>query len=147
MINSFNNEISAKRAEQYYYHRYKGLNIWKYNYIVGYLEICYTGSDIVYVLYSMKTKKYLDDKNYIETPYSMPLFTEKKHYMTNEPIIGIHRLIERNDTNKDIGEHILHDVKNIIERNINKKFFVDLSQFYMLYDKIDYLELFDRQNQ
>ncbi len=146
------------------------------NYIIGYIDVLYNYQEgsIEYKHYLICRKKFFNDnklkkeivelkkenltkeqyenkKNYIMNHYEykvsrMPLFTGVKHYFTAWLIQGLHVNVS-NKTNLEIAEIIKQDIENIIKNPIYKGLYIDLDQFNLLYDKINYNLIFEELHQ
>lgn len=141
------------------------------DYSIGHLDVLYWGNCLHYEAKLMLSKRYstrkelqsiidiLDDEefptddikedearkrtgnSYRLIPYKPPLFTEKKHYMSNYHIEGVYSGIT-NQTNHEIAEMIKREVARIQNRDFFKGLYFDLSLFNTVCDYIDFLKLF-----
>ena len=106
-------------------------NLWKYNYIVGYLEVVIIDLAIELVFYNqIKSTTYLSAKK---------CFLEEKVI----PQYHIERDIYSFASNEEIAETIRKKLKEFIETFIKKNRYVDLEIFDATYKYIDYLSLFN----
>lgn len=154
-----------------WYSRRYGYKISFEDYSVGYLDISYWGCCLHYDAKIMLSRKYptskeiqrcidnMDDKQfpypdmkeqeaikrlgYIRVPYKPPLFTEKKHYMSNYHIDGFYTGISGR-TNYEIAEIIKNDIKKIQDRDIFQGFYFDTSLFNTIGKYIDYWKVFEK---
>lgn len=141
------------------------------DYSVGYLDILYWGCCLHYEAKIMLRKKYptskeiqrcidnMDDKQfpyqdmkeqeaikrlgYTRVTYKPPLFTEKKHYMSNYHIDGLYTGISGR-TNYEIAEIIKNDIKKIQDRDLFQGFYFDTSLFNTIGKYIDYWKIFEK---
>ena len=96
--------------------------IWKYNQIVGYLEVFVLGGSLAFRCYIPEERT--------------TRFSNVKKYFRLVEIYGMY--IQLTGTNKTIAHRLLEVIKSIQRKN---KWYIDYSLFNRVYENIDYLNL------
>ena len=112
-------EEAINLIENFYWKK----RIWKYNQIIGYLQILVFGCSLAF-------NRYLpEEKNIMR-------FSNKKKYMCMMPVSGIY--VQLTGTNEEIADSLLKAIKDIAKMN---KWIIDTSEFELIYKDINYLKL------
>ena len=112
-------QLSEKRIKEientvYWEHR-----TWKYNQIIGYLDVDILGNSLCF-------NAYISHKKIMR-------FSNKKRYLYLDEIVGLY--VNVSVENNDTADELLDAIKSIAkERNYT----LDLTQFLMLYKNVDY---------
>lgn len=85
-------------------------NLWKYNQIIGCIEIYATNNDIVFELYCTLDKK-------------IPAFSEKKHFAEDWRINGEH-FNWNNKSNPEIRKKIIKHLQSV-KMMVNRKYYIN----------------------
>ncbi|GAB6107837.1 hypothetical protein [Fusibacter bizertensis] len=102
--------------------------IWKYNNIVGYINITINKSDIFLELYKSDCERYV-------------AFTKTKHYFKKMYLNGMHFRIDRFDSSVEINEEIMKYIVEIMNNHLRKNTHIDLESFHTLSRFIDYKDI------
>ena len=97
--------------------------IWKYNQIIGFIQISVSRRDVWFDIYRSLDKIYYAD-------------SKSKHFIQNIHANGTHFYVS-GMTNEDIKQNILKELKSIEKYHLEKKFYVDYSAFYNIFDYVD----------
>ena len=100
--------------------------IWKYNQIIGYLEVFLHGSSLAFNAYLP------EEKNIMK-------FSNVKKYLRLVEIYGFY--VQIIGTNNDVAKKLLDKIKAIEK---SKKWHLDYGMFNMVYKDIDYLGLIEK---
>lgn len=121
IYSNFNkSEEEAINATKHFYWKKR---IWKYNQIIGYLQVFVFGNSLAF-------NRYLpEERNNMR-------FSNRKKYVCMLPVSGIY--VQMSGTNKDIANKLLKAVKDIAKMN---KWVIDTSEFELIYKDINYLKL------
>lgn len=111
-------EEAIKVTEHFYWKK----GIWKYNQIIGYLQVFVFGNSLAF-------NRYLPEEN------NVMRFSNKKKYVCKNPVMGIY--VQLLGTNKDIANKLLKAIKDIAKMN---KWVIDTSEFELIYKDINYLK-------
>ena len=95
--------------------------IWKYNQIIGYLEV-----NIMHASLSFNS--------YLQEERNIMKFSNKKKYLTLHPILGYY--VQLGGNNGEIAENLLKTIEKIGK---SFKWELDLSSFKLIYKDINYL--------
>ena len=96
--------------------------IWKYNQIIGYLQIVAFGNSLAF-------SRYLpEEKNVMR-------FSNKKKYVSMMNVPGMY--VQLIGTSEKIADELLKTIKDIAEMN---KWIIDTSEFELIYKDINYLK-------
>ena len=106
----------------------KGLHLWKYNHIVGYIVVIKEGNDIVFELYKTECQKYYWSSSVKKAIY-------------NNMITGYHFRLTDGITNDDIIEKILDYCRDIKERFFGNVAYLDTELFDLYSNCIDFKEV------
>ena len=167
-----NSSVDEEYSALFYSMRY-GKKTLRENYIIGFLNVNYHCGCLEYDILLCTTEKYdkpaeiesniasidrkiVGDEEYAKMiycyrnhkttiPYSMPLFTEKKHYFSKEPVMGFHTPID-SKSNKEVYECIKTDII-LITAEQERQLYFDLDNFYRIAPFIDYNSLFEQLQQ
>lgn len=98
-------------------------NIWKYNQVIGYLEVvlAFDGNCIAFESYLPEEKRNMR-------------FSDKKKWLSLQHIGGYY--VDLEGTNEQIGKSVLKTIKTISRDN---KWMIDLDSFKLVFKDIDYL--------
>lgn len=111
-------EEAIKATEHFYWKK----RIWKYNQIIGYLQIFLLGNSLAF-------SRYLpEEKNIMR-------FSNKKKYVYKLPVSGMY--VQLTGTNEKIANELLKTIKIIAQMN---KWIIDTSEFELFYKDINYLK-------
>lgn len=114
---------AIKVTERFYWKK----RIWKYNQIIGYLQIFLFGNSLAF-------SRYLpEEKNIMR-------FSNKKKYVCRMPVLGMY--VQLTGTNEKIANELLKTIKNIAQMN---KWIIDTSEFKLFYKDINYLKFKNMQ--
>ena len=102
------------------------------NYIIGFLYVDYRSRCFEYRLAICKRK----NSNKL---YKMPLFTETKHYMSEQHINGIYTPPDET-SNEETARLLLEDITLICNSYLNGAY-CDLESFKLICNTIDYIKL------
>ena len=109
---------AIKATERFYWKK----RIWKYNQIIGYLQIFLLGNSLAF-------SRYLpEEKNIMR-------FSNKKKYVCKIPVLGMY--VQLTGTNEKIANELLKTIKKIAQMN---KWIIDTSEFELFYKDINYLK-------
>ena len=109
---------AMKATERFYWKK----RIWKYNQIIGYLQIFLLGNSLAF-------SRYLpEEKNIMR-------FSNKKKYVCKIPVLGMY--VQLTGTNEKIANELLKTIKKIAQMN---KWIIDTSEFELFYKDINYLK-------
>ncbi len=97
--------------------------VWKYNQIIGFIQISVSKKDVWFDIYRSLDKIYYAD-------------SKSKHFIQNIHANGTHFYVF-GMTNEDIKQNILKELKSIEKYHLEKKFYVDYSAFYNIFDYVD----------
>ena len=97
--------------------------LWKYNQIVGYINISVTRYDVNFALYCSMDRQYRID-------------SKSRHYIEDWSINGAHFRIEEK-TNLDIREEIRTWLRYIHDEHLSGRFYIDYSVFDGVVDFLD----------
>ena len=117
---SFNKseEEAVESIERFYWKK----RIWKYNQIIGYLQIFVFGNSLAF-------NRYLpEEKNTMR-------FSNKKKYLSMMPVQGMY--VQLSGTNEQIANKLLKAIKDIAKIY---KWTIDTSEFELIYNDINYLK-------
>ena len=131
-IYSMNRETFDERIKDIKYDYYKN-RIWKYNQIIGYIEITYSRDSIWFELYKADIKR-------------VQVITNAKKYITKQGINGYSLFIEDKYSNIEVADKIKNKIDVIIEEFVNPKYYVDLELFNNIYKNIDYKNVFRKND-
>ena len=95
-----------------YYPQY----VWKYNQIIGYLEITYFNNTIWFDEYCV-----MDEKIYAKS--------NKKHFIVNMELNGYHFFIDKNMDNPKIIKEILFYINSFEKDIMNQKYYLDKEEY------------------
>lgn len=95
-----------------YYPQY----VWKYNQIIGYLEITYFNNTIWFDEYCV-----MDEKIYAKS--------NKKHFIINMELNGYHFFIDKNMDNQKIIKEILFYINSFEKDIMNQKYYLDKEEY------------------
>lgn len=116
---------AIKATERFYWKK----RIWKYNQIIGYLQIFLFGNSLAF-------NRYLPEETNIMR------FSNKKKYVCKMPVLGMY--VQLTGTNEEIANSLLRTIKDIAKMN---KWIIDISEFKLIYKDINYLRLRNTSNQ
>ena len=105
------------------------VSVWKYNQIVGYIQILIKNKDIIFELFITEDK-------------SIHYNGKSKHFIIYSPTIGLHFFTDdKND--QEIKSEINKFLSMIEDEFINKKFFIDLTTYNNLINNINIKQIIE----
>ena len=114
-------EEAIKEIERFYWKK----RIWKYNQIIGYLQVLVFGNSLAF-------NRYLpEEKNVMR-------FSNKKKFVCMMHVSGMY--VQLTGTNEEIANRLLKAIRDIAKMN---KWIIDTSEFELFYKDINYLKLRD----
>ena len=127
---------TEEKSEKLSKNQFLPYRIWKYNYISGYVDCIITNqNDISFVLY------YISDKN--NCPRSIRLLSNTKKYYKMCDVQGYHPDLLKWKDNIQIAEEIKSCIEEIVKNYFPGNFYIDYKAFNYIYNKIDYLKIFE----
>ena len=115
---------AIKATERFYWKK----RIWKYNQIIGYLQVYIFGNSVAF-------NRYLpEEKNIMR-------FSNTKKYLCMSHVSGIY--VQLSGTNEEIANNLFKTIKYIAKMN---KWIIDTSEFELIYKDINYLRLRNTSN-
>lgn len=112
-------EEAIKEIERFYWKK----RIWKYNQIIGYLQVFVFGNSLAF-------NRYLpEEKNVMR-------FSNRKKFVCMMNVSGMY--VQLIGTNEDIANKLFETIKDIARMN---KWLIDTSEFELFYKDIDYLSI------
>ncbi len=109
---------------------YFTVSVWKYNQIVGYIQILIKNKDIIFELFMTEDK-------------SIHYNAKSKHFIVYLPTIGLHFFTDDKD-DKEIKLEINKYLTMIKNEFINKNFFIDLTTYTNLIDNINIKKIIEK---
>lgn len=104
------NNSSEEKAIESFQRNFYPKYIWKYNQIIGYIEISATKQDIFFELYCTMDKR-------------IHLFSGQKHYIEDWRISGAH-FNWGNKSNAEIRKEIIEHIKSV-KKMVDKKYYIN----------------------
>jgi hypothetical protein len=101
--------------------------VWKYNQIIGFIQISVSKHDVWFNIYRSLDKIYYADSKY-------------KHFIQDILANGTHFYVS-DPTNEYIKQNIREWLKEIEKRHLEKRFFVDYSTFDNIIEYVDIAQI------
>lgn len=109
---------------------YFPISVWKYNQIVGYIQILIKNKDIIFELFLT------EDKN-------IHFNGKSKHFIVYSPTNGLHFFTD-DKNNQEIKDEITKFLSIIKRDFISKRFFVDLTTYNNLINNINIKQIIEK---
>ena len=110
--NNFGENENYNDIKQCYFPQY----VWKYNQIIGYLEVTYVNSTIWFKEYCT-----MDEKIYAKS--------KTKHYIINMQLNGHHFFVKDGMKNSEIIEEIVFWINSFEKEVMNKKYYLNKEEY------------------
>lgn len=101
--------------------------VWKYNQIIGFIQISVSKHDVWFDIYRSLDKIYYAN-------------SKSKHFIQDIHANGTH-FYASNLTNEEIKQNILKWLKSIEKNHLEKRFYVDYSAFRNIFDYVDIAQI------
>ncbi len=103
---------------------------WEYNQIIGYIAISVKLSDIWFDIICTTDKNFHAD-------------SKRKHFMRDWMITGYHFRVDDRHTNEELQNMVQDLLSSVIKERLNKRFCVDMNEFYATIKYLNLRKLFD----
>lgn len=124
--NNFGENENYNDIKRCYFPQY----VWKYNQIIGYLEVTYANSSIWFKEYCT-----MDEKIYAKS--------KKKHYIINMQLNGYHFFIKDSMKNSEIIEEIVFWINSFEKEVMNKKYYLNKDEYVNILKCMNIRQLID----
>ena len=124
--NNFGENENYNDIKRCYFPQY----VWKYNQIIGYLEVTYANSSIWFKEYCT-----MDEKIYAKY--------KKKHYIINMQLNGYHFFIKDSMKNSEIIEEIVFWINSFEKEVMNKKYYLNKDEYVNILKCMNIRQLID----